>query len=172
MRIVVFGTGGVGGFFGGRLARAGEDVTFIARGEHLSAIKANGLKVDSTADDFLIYPAKATDDVSEVGETELVILGVKAWQVPEAARAVKPIVGPSTTMLPLQNGVDAVPQLVDELGQNNVIGGSVGLSAMSLDQVIFDMPASRHQSSSARSITEERIASRGSRKSLSARGWR
>jgi len=86
MRIVIFGTGGVGGFFGGRLARAGEDVTFIARGEHLRAIKANGLKVDSPEGDFLINPAKATDDVDELGETDLVILGVKAWQVPEAAR--------------------------------------------------------------------------------------
>jgi len=123
MRIVIFGTGGVGGFFGGRLARAGEDVTFIARGEHLRAIKADGLKVDSTAGDFVIYPAKATDDVSDVGETDLVILGVKAWQVPEAARAIKPIVGPNTTVLPLQNGVEAVSQLVDELASANVIGG-------------------------------------------------
>jgi len=113
----------VGGFFGGRLARAGEDVTFIARGEHLRAIKANGLKVDSTAGDFVIYPAKATDDVSGVGETDLVILGVKAWQVPEAARALKPIVGPNTTVLPLQNGVEAVSQLVAEFGSANVIGG-------------------------------------------------
>jgi 2-dehydropantoate 2-reductase len=123
MRIVIFGTGGVGGFFGGRLARAGEDVTFIARGEHLRAIKADGLKVDSTAGDFVISPAKATDDVSDVGETDLVILGVKAWQVPEAARVTKPIVGPNTTVLPLQNGVEAVSQLVDELGSANVIGG-------------------------------------------------
>jgi 2-dehydropantoate 2-reductase len=123
MRIVIFGTGGVGGFFGGRMAQAGEDVTFIARGEHLRAIKANGLKVDSTEGDFVIYPAKATDDVNEVGETDLVILGVKAWQVPEAARAIKPIVGPNTTVLPLQNGVDAVSQLVAELDVDGVIGG-------------------------------------------------
>jgi 2-dehydropantoate 2-reductase len=98
-------------------------VTFIARGEHLRAIKANGLKVDSTAGDFVIYPASATDDVGEVGETDLVVLGVKAWQVPEAARAIKPIVGPNTTVLPLQNGVEAVSQLVAELGHDNVIGG-------------------------------------------------
>ena len=123
MRITIFGTGGVGGFFGGRLARAGEDVTFIARGEHLRAIKADGLRVDSTAGDFVVHPAKATDDVREVGETDLVIIGVKAWQVPEAARAIKPLVGPDTTVLPLQNGVEAVPQLVDELGGESVIGG-------------------------------------------------
>ena len=113
----------MGGYFGGRLARAGEEVTFIARGEHLRAIKARGLKVDSTDGDFVIYPASAIDDVSEVGETDLVILGVKAWQVPEAARAIKPIVGANTTVLPLQNGVEAVPQLVDELGRDNVVGG-------------------------------------------------
>ena len=123
MQITVFGTGGVGGYFGGRLARAGEEVTFIARGEHLRAIKARGLKVDSTDGDFVIYPASAIADVSEVGETDLVILGVKAWQVPEAARAIKPIVGANTTVLPLQNGVEAVPQLVDELGRDNVVGG-------------------------------------------------
>ena len=123
MRIAVFGTGGVGGYFGGRLAQAGEDVVFIARGEHLRAIRASGLRVDSTDDDFVIQPAKATDDVKEVGEVDLVILGVKAWQVPEAARAIRPLVGPTTTVLPLQNGVEAVPQLVDELGPSNVIGG-------------------------------------------------
>jgi len=123
MRIVVFGTGGVGGYFGGRLAQAEEDVTFIARGEHLRAIKTDGLKVDSSSGDFVIYPAKATDNVSEVGETELVIIGVKAWQVPDATRAIKPLVGPKATVVPLQNGVDAVPQLVAELGSENVIGG-------------------------------------------------
>ncbi len=113
----------MGGFFGGRLAQAGEDVTFIARGEHLRAIKANGLRVDSPKGDFVIFPARATDDLNEVGETDLVILGVKAWQVPEAARAIRPLVGANTTVLPLQNGVDAVPQLVEALGSRNVIGG-------------------------------------------------
>src|SRR5215813_3429675 len=112
MRIVIFGTGGVGGYFGGRLARADEDVVFVARGEHLSAIRASGLRVDSPDGDFVIYPARATDDVNEISDVDLVILGVKAWQVPEAARAIKPIVGAHTTVLPLQNGVDAVSQLV------------------------------------------------------------
>lgn len=123
MRIAVFGTGGVGGFFGGRLAQAGEDVTFIARGEHLRAIKSAGLMVESPLGDFVVFPAKATDDVTEAGEVDLVILGVKAWQVPEAARAMKPLVAPDTTVLPLQNGVDAVSQLVAELGSDRVIGG-------------------------------------------------
>jgi 2-dehydropantoate 2-reductase len=123
MRIAVFGSGGVGGYFGGRLALAGEDVTFIARGEHLRAIQAKGLTVDSLNGDFVVYPAKATSEVREVGPVDLVIVGVKAWQVPEAARAMKTLVGPKTTVLPLQNGVDAVPQLTAELGQDAVIGG-------------------------------------------------
>jgi len=123
MRIAVFGTGGVGGYFGGRLAHAGEDITFIARGAHLRAIVANGLKVDSPTGDFTIYPAKATDDLNEVAAVDLLIVGVKAWQVPEAARTMKPLVGAKTTVIPLQNGVEAVPQLLAEFGAGSVIGG-------------------------------------------------
>jgi 2-dehydropantoate 2-reductase len=105
------------------LARTGEDVTFIARGEHLRAIKDTGLRVDGIPEDFVVFPAKATDDVTEAGEVDLVVLGVKAWQVPEAAQAIKPLVGSSTVVLPLQNGVDAASQLVNELGPHNVVGG-------------------------------------------------
>ena len=123
MRIAVFGTGGVGGYFGGRLAQLGEDVVFIARGEHLRAIKEKGLKVDTRDGDFVIHPAAATDNVNEVGVVDLVIVGVKAWQVPDAARAIKPLVGANTVVLPLQNGVDAAAQLVATLGPDNVIGG-------------------------------------------------
>ncbi|HEX7330753.1 MAG TPA: 2-dehydropantoate 2-reductase [Pyrinomonadaceae bacterium] len=123
MRIAVFGTGGVGGYFGGRLAKAGENVIFIARGDHLRAIKENGLKVESRDGEFVIYPATATDNVADVGAVDLVIVGVKAWQVPDAARAMKPLVGSNTTVLPLQNGVEAVSQLVNTLGTDSVIGG-------------------------------------------------
>src|SRR6185503_10991201 len=83
----------------------------------------SGLKVDSPSGDFVVYPAKATADVNDLDEIDLVIVGVKAWQVPDAARAVKPIVGPNTTVLPLQNGVEAVSQLVEVLGPDRVIGG-------------------------------------------------
>src|SRR3954469_2981088 len=123
MRIAIFGAGGIGGYFGGRLALANEDVTFIARGEHLRAIRSSGLKVDSLNGNFVIHPAQATDDVSKVGEVDLIIVGVKAWQVAEAAFAMRPLAGPQTTVLPLQNGVDAVPQLVNALGTDRVIGG-------------------------------------------------
>src|SRR5262249_3794187 len=103
--------------------QAGAEVTFVARGEHLRAIQAKGLKVDSLSGDFVIYPARATDNLNDVGEVDLVIVGVKAWQVPEAARAMKPLVGSDTIVLPLQNGVDAVGQLAAELGAARVIGG-------------------------------------------------
>lgn len=123
MRIAIFGTGGVGGYFGGRLAQAGEDATFIARGEHLRAIQIGGLKVDSLNGDFVINPPKATDDVSEIGPVDFLTIGVKAWQVPEAATAMKPLIESKTTVHPLQNGVDAVPQLTAELDPESVIGG-------------------------------------------------
>lgn len=123
MQIAIFGTGGVGGYFGGRLAQAGNDVTFIARGEHLRAIQTKGLKVESLSGDFSVYPAKATANVNEVGPVDLVVVGVKAWQVQEAASAMKALIGSKTTVLPLQNGVDAVSQLTAELDPDVVIGG-------------------------------------------------
>ena len=85
MRVAVFGTGGVGGYFGGRLAQAGEDVFFIARGEHLRAIQQSGLRVESILGDFTIHPAQAASDPGQVGPVDAVLLGVKAWQVSQAA---------------------------------------------------------------------------------------
>lgn len=123
MRIGVFGSGGVGGYFGGRLALAGEDVNFIARGAHLRAMTEHGLKVDSLAGDFQIETIKASSDPGAIGPVDLVLLAVKAWQVPEAAKAMRPMVGPATTVLPLENGVDAPAQLAAELGPDAVIGG-------------------------------------------------
>jgi 2-dehydropantoate 2-reductase len=123
MRIAVFGTGGVGGYFGGRLAEAGEDVTFIARGEHLAVIREQGLRVDSPEGDFLIRPARATDDPGEVGPVDAVLVAVKAWQLPEAATAMKALVDPTTFVVPLLNGVEAPDVLAAELGREHVLGG-------------------------------------------------
>lgn len=123
MRIAVFGVGGVGGYFGGRLARAGEEVTFIARGEHLRALQTRGLRVESIRGDFAVEPASATDRPEEVGPVEAVLVCVKAWQVPEAAQAIRPMVGPETCVVPLQNGVDAPEQLAAALGEQAVMGG-------------------------------------------------
>ena len=112
MRIAVFGTGGVGGYFGGRLAQAGEEVIFIARGQHLQALQTHGLKVESVKGDFVVHPVQATATPDEVGVVDVVLVGVKAWQVPEAAQAIGPLIGPETMVVPLQNGVDAPAQLV------------------------------------------------------------
>ncbi|NIO10410.1 MAG: 2-dehydropantoate 2-reductase [Deltaproteobacteria bacterium] len=123
MRIAVFGTGGAGGYYGARLAQAGEDVTFIARGEHLRSMQQNGLRVDSPKGDFVLPSVSATDDAGSVGKVDLIILGVKAWQVTEAARAMGPLLGPDTVVLPLQNGVETPQQLVAVLGRGHVFGG-------------------------------------------------
>lgn len=123
MRIAIFGTGGAGGYFGARLANAGEEVVFLARGDHLRKICANGLRVDSIDGDFVARPAAATDDPAQAGTVDVVIVGVKAWQVPEAAHAMRPMIGPDTFVVPLQNGVEAPEQLAAVLGRDRVLGG-------------------------------------------------
>lgn len=123
MRIAIMGAGGVGGYFGGRLARGGEEVVFIARGRHLEALRTSGLEVESPDGDFAILPCDATDDPATVGEVDAVVVGVKAWQVTEAARAMRPMVGERTVVLPLQNGVEAPAQLAAVLGPGPVLGG-------------------------------------------------
>lgn len=123
MRIAIFGTGGVGGYFGGRLAQAGEAVTFIARGRHLQAMQQHGLRVDSLHGDFLVQPVQATADPADVGPVDAVLVGVKAWQVGDAALAMQPLVGPSTVVVPLQNGVEAPRHLAAVLGEAAVVGG-------------------------------------------------
>lgn len=123
LRIAVFGAGGVGGYFGGRLAESGHDVVFIARGAHLEAMRTHGLRVDSVLGDFVIRPTQATDDPRETGVVDVVLVAVKAWQVPEAAEAIRPLVGGNTIVVPMQNGVEAPEQLAAALGQAPVVGG-------------------------------------------------
>ncbi|MBW2491990.1 MAG: 2-dehydropantoate 2-reductase, partial [Deltaproteobacteria bacterium] len=127
MRIAIFGAGSVGGYFGGRLSQIGEDVVFIARGEHLNAMLTHGLRVDSINGDFTVQPVKATDEPSKAGKVDMVLVGVKAWQVSEAAEAMRPMIGPETFVLPLQNGFEAPAQLSEILGDQHVLGGLCGL---------------------------------------------
>ena len=129
MRIAVYGSGAVGGYFGGRLAQSGADVVFIARGEHLAAIRAQGLRLTSTKGDATIAPAEATSDPAGAGPVDLVLVGVKAWQVPEAARAMQPLIGSGTMVLPLQNGIEAPRQLGEVIGPAHVLGGYCRLLA-------------------------------------------
>ncbi len=130
MRIAILGAGGVGAYIGGRLAQTGEQVAFIARGEHLSALRRDGLSVESPHGDFVLQPWLATEDPTQVGIVDLVIVGVKTWQLPEAARALPPLVGPETCVIPLQNGVEAPSQLVQVIGQEPVLGGCCWLMSM------------------------------------------
>jgi 2-dehydropantoate 2-reductase len=129
MRIAVFGTGGVGGYFGGRLAQGGQDVVFIARGAHLHAIQTTGLRVDSIKGDFVVSPAQASDDPVQVGPVDAVLVGVKAWQIPDAAQAMRPLIGEQTIVVPLENGVEAPEQLATVLGAEHVLGGLCQISA-------------------------------------------
>ena len=124
MRIAIFGAGGVGGYFGGRLAQAGDaEIIFIARGAHLQALREIGLRVKSLKGDFMLQPVQATDDPAGVGPVDAVLVGVKAWQVTKAAHALRPMVGPDTLVVPLQNGVEAPAQLAGILGADHVLGG-------------------------------------------------
>ncbi len=129
MRIAVYGSGGVGAYFGGRLAQLGQDVTFIARKENLTALRSQGLKVGSIAGDFSIDKIQVTNNPSEVGIVDYVLCCVKAWQIPAAARAMKPMVGPDTLVIPLQNGVEAPDQLGNILDAKNVLGGLCAIVA-------------------------------------------
>ncbi len=128
-RVAVFGAGGVGGYFGARLAEAGHAVTFIARGEHLRAMREHGLRVESPLGDVHLFPVQATADPAEVGPVDLVLVATKAWQLPEAASAMRPLVGPETLVLPLLNGVEAPKVLAAALGAAPVLGGLCKISA-------------------------------------------
>jgi 2-dehydropantoate 2-reductase len=123
VRIAVFGAGGVGGYFGGRLAEAGESVAFVARGAQLEALRRDGLNVESIAGDFVVKPVEADDDPARIGPVDMVLVAVKAWQVQGAARAIGPLLRGDTIVLPLQNGVEAADQLAAVVGAERVLGG-------------------------------------------------
>jgi len=125
VKIAIYGVGGVGGYFGGRLAQAGHDTVFIARGAHLDAMRRDGLQVSSPKGDFVVPldSCTATDDAAGVGVVDLILLGVKAGQVSDVAPAMVSMVGPGTVVVPLQNGVEAAGDLVSALGPSPVLGG-------------------------------------------------
>jgi len=124
MKILVMGTGGIGGYYGGLLANQGNDVTFIARGAHLEAIRANGLQVKSIHGDFNVSPAQVTDDPAEVGPVDLILFCVKTYHTDEATQAIRPAVGEQTTVLSLQNGIDAAERIGTVVGMEHLIRGA------------------------------------------------
>ena len=134
MLVAMMGSGGIGGYFGGRLAANGYDVTFIARGRHLEAIRDQGLRINSRdMGDAVIHPANTTDNPSEVGIVDYVIIGVKLWDTADAGQAILPMVGPKTTVLSLQNGVECDDILARIVGVDRLIGGMAQI-ASSIDE--------------------------------------
>ncbi|MBV9562808.1 MAG: 2-dehydropantoate 2-reductase [Bradyrhizobium sp.] len=129
MRIAVVGAGGVGGGFGAALAKAGADVTFVARGAHLTAMKNTGLRIEGGRGETHLVPTQATDDPASIGEVDIVLFCVKLWDVESAGAQIKPLVGPMTAVIPLQNGIDAAERLIPILGREAVMGGVAQISA-------------------------------------------
>ncbi|MBF0094234.1 MAG: 2-dehydropantoate 2-reductase [Alphaproteobacteria bacterium] len=124
MRIAIYGTGGVGGYYGARLAAAGEDVHFIARGAHLEAIRAGGLRVRSKNGDLHINPAQVTDDPATIGPVDVVMVAVKLYDTEGAAEGCKALIGPETVVISFQNGVTAVETFAAAVGAGHVAGGA------------------------------------------------
>jgi 2-dehydropantoate 2-reductase len=130
MRILVMGSGGIGGYFGARLAAAGHEVSFIARGAHLDAILAQGLRVESPLGNLHIRNATATSEPRDVGSADIVLFAVKLWDTEIAATAARPLVGPATRVITFQNGVDSVERLQPILGADQVVGGTTHMASV------------------------------------------
>jgi 2-dehydropantoate 2-reductase len=122
MRIAVMGTGGTGGYFGGLLARAGEEVAFIARGAHLEAIRKNGLAIKSVLAGEFNISATATDNPDDIGPVDFVLFCVKAYDNAAAAEQIRPLIGPETVLLSVQNGIDNEQQIGEVIGPDHIVG--------------------------------------------------
>jgi len=130
MRIAILGTGGVGGYFGGRLAAAGANVAFIARGAHLAAMRERGLRIISPSGDIHLPVVQATDDPADIGPVDIVFFTVKLYDTEPALLELPPLIGPDTLVIPFQNGVDSVDELTRAVGREHVAGGTCYVSAV------------------------------------------
>jgi len=130
MKIAVMGTGGMGGYYGGHLAAAGCDVTFIARGEHLAAIQKNGLSLKGDSGDIHINPTPATDDPGSIGPVDVVLFCVKLYDVETAAELIQPLIKKDTIVISFLNGIDGPERLAKIVGKQHVIGGAAYASAV------------------------------------------
>ena len=158
MRIAIMAAGGVGGYFGGRLAAAGHDVHFIARGAHLAAIRESGLRIKSPLGDLHLKDVSVTDDPAAIGPVEAVLFAVKLWDTDRAAEACKPLLGPETVVVPFQNGVSSVNVLTEHLGPHYVAGGVAQIAA-----VIEAPGVIRHSGTMAKLTVGERHGSHSAR---------
>lgn len=130
MKIAIFGSGGVGGYFGGRLAAAGQDVTFLARGAHLAAMQQDGLRIASPLGDVHLPNVQATDRPQAVGPVDVVLFTVKLYDVESSAATLAPMIGPDTVVITLQNGVDAMDMVAKHVGERHVAGGAAYIVAV------------------------------------------
>jgi 2-dehydropantoate 2-reductase len=133
MKIAIMGSGGVGGYFGARLATGGADVHFVARGPHLDAMRTHGLTIEGGVAPLRLSPVQATEDPSSIGAADFVLIAVKLWDTAAAIEKVAPIVGPDTTVISFQNGVLKDRYLIDVFGPARVMGG-VGYVATTIDR--------------------------------------
>jgi len=138
MRFAILGSGAVGGYYGAKLARAGHDVTFIARGAHLQAIRERGLEIRSPELGGFLVRANAEEHTGRVGPVDAVIVAVKAYDNATALPLVKPMLGPQTSVLTLQNGVDSVNELAAQIGEPAVLGGTTYIATAIADPGVIE----------------------------------
>jgi 2-dehydropantoate 2-reductase len=157
VRVAIFGSGAVGGYFGGRLAAAGEDVTFIARGAHLLALQHEGLHISSPAGDLHVPQVRATDRPQAVGSVDVVLFTVKMYDVDEAAATLGPMIGPDTVVIMLQNGVEAVDMVARHVGADHVAGGAAYIV------IVIDKPGHLRHTAAHQLVFGERNGTRSPR---------
>ena len=157
MKIAIFGSGGVGGYFGGRLAAAGEDVTFLARGAHLAAMQQDGLHIASPLGDVHLPHVQATDRPEAVGPVDVVLFTVKLYDVEETAATLGPMIGPDTVVITLQNGVDAMDMVAKHVGVDHVAGGAAYIV------VVIDKPGHLRHTAAQQLVFGERDGRRSDR---------
>ena len=144
MRIAIVGSGGVGGYFGGRLAATGVDVTFLARGAHLDAMRTRGLRIDSPKGDVHLPHVKAESDPAAIGPAEIVFFAVKLYDTERALELLPPLIGPETVVIPLQNGVDSVAAVTRAVGAPHTAGGTCYVSAVIAEPGVIRHTAMDH----------------------------
>jgi len=144
MRIAIVGSGGVGGYFGGRLAGAGADVTVLARGAHLDVMRARGLRICSPKGDLHLPRVQAAGDAREIGPVDVVLFAVKLYDTDQALDALPPLIGANTIVVPLQNGVDSVPMVSRAVGREHTGGGTCYVSAVIAEPGVIRHTAMDH----------------------------
>lgn len=157
MKIAVFGSGGVGGYFGGKLAASGEDVTFLARGAHLAAMQSEGLHITSPLGDVHLAKVQATDRPQAIGPVDVVLFTVKLYDVDTAAATLAPLIGPNTVVITLQNGVDAMEMVAKHVGADHVAGGAAYIV------VVIDKPGYLRHTTAQQLVFGERDGTRSDR---------